>query len=171
MVTASSPSTEERGIHAGVRFHQNFWRLPSSCPAVLTTIHGPLHLQRSQHYRLLSPMAALQLLPAWWPTTPTSCLIAPSLFTVPETNYLELSNNKLTTWSWHVFHMEHLALCTGQWLWSDVWWDLLSHRQDCFACTPQWSCGWVTRAACCILKELTVCSLFMKLFMAVVQIY
>lgn len=79
MVTASSPSTEERGMHAGVRFHQNFWRLPSSCSAVLTTIHGPLHLQRSQHYRLLSPMAALQLLPAWWPTTPTSCLIAPSL--------------------------------------------------------------------------------------------
>lgn len=53
---------------------------------------------------LLLSMAALQLLPAWPPTTPTSCLISPSLH-CPRNDQLHLSNIKLTTWPLHVLFL------------------------------------------------------------------
>lgn len=96
-------------LHAGTCFHKNFWHRPRSCSAVLTEIRCPLHLRRSQHYQP-PPSLRWQRSSFWPPTTPTSCLIAPSLHCPRNESPYPTSGN--STWLQHeMFTSRTSAMC------------------------------------------------------------
>lgn len=131
---------------------------PSSCSAVLTAIHGPLHLRRRQHYQP-PPSLWWQLsslcLPGLQPLPPPALSLL--LFTVPETT----QNSDVETWNALCFSMCNICFvsagCTDQWRRPDVCWDLWSCRQmydllNVDKQAQQWSSRWAARAACSQLK-------------------
>lgn len=127
-------------LHAGTCFHKNFWHLPSSCSAVLTAIHGPLHLQRSQHYQL-PPSLWWQLssfcLPGLQPLPPPALSLLP--FTGPARLIRHQIHNLALACAvvcmWNICFVS--VMCPDEWLRPDVCWDLRSYGQEyeCFVWT------------------------------------
>lgn len=117
----------------GLVFIRTSGTFPSSCSAVLTAIHGPLHLQRSQHYQ---PPPSLRwqrssfCLPGLQPLPPPALSLL--LFTVPETT--GLSNIKFAQLGPGMccLHVEHLFRI-GYVHWS-VTWCLLRRARRCAEC-------------------------------------
>lgn len=167
-----SPSTYTLGLV----FIRTPGTLLSSCSAVLTAIHGPLHLQRSQHYQ---PPPSLRwhlssfCLPGLQPLPPPALSLL--LFTVPETIQHQTHTLVLVC---AVFYVEHLFR-TGcvHWSVTETWCLLRSVLMQagvwvtqCGQTAQQWSSEWAAWAACRQLKALTVCCLFVKFFIVLQQI-
>ena len=158
-------------LHAGTRFHKNFWHLPCSCSAVLTAIRGPLRPRRSQHYQpppSLRWQRSSSCLPGLQPLPPRALSLL--LFTVPETSVAHATSNSQLGPGMCCLHVQHL-FCIGSVHWSVLKCVAMRASAWVFSVDKQWSSGWAAWAACCVLKALAVCCLFIKLFMALVQIY
>lgn len=134
-----SPSTHERIVAVlyqttymlGLVFIRTSGTFPSSCSAVLTAIHCPLHLQRSQHYQPPPPLRWQRssfCLPGLQPLPPPALSLflstVPEIFIQRQTYTLTLPCAVTCATS-----VRYFAMCTHQWRRPDVCWDLWSCKQ------------------------------------------
>lgn len=145
----------------GPVFIRTLGTFPSSCSAVLTAIHSPLHLQRSQHYQP-PPSLWWQLssfcLPGLQPLPPPALSLL--LFTVPETTQQQTHTLDLvcTFFLCATSVLYWLGGCTDEWRRPDVCWDLWSCRQmyellNVDKQAQQCSSKWAAWAACSQLRH------------------
>lgn len=169
MVTTLSPSSHCFTIYMlGLVFRRTFGTFiaHSSYSAVLTIIHGPLRLRRSKHYQ---PPPSLQWqlsssgMPGFQPLPPPALsLLFFAVLKKPPAQHIQHPSCSLSReyavcmWNVHWPETKTSCLCIY------VGWCKNIH---CWPTAWRWSCGW---GACCILKELIVCSLLRKLFVALV---